>query len=61
MYILNIARAIKKMTVNKLIDFVFENYYKQIGFVKERSYYSMERLKRKNLLLLATKLIEKNT
>ena len=49
------------MTVNKLIDFVFENYYKQIGFVKERSYYSMERLKRKNLLLLATKLIEKNT
>ena len=61
MYILNIARAIKKMTVNKLIDFVFENYYKQIGFVKERSYYSTERLKRKNLLLLATKLIEKNT
>ena len=61
MYILNIARAIKKMTVNKLIDFVFENYYKQIGFVKERSYYSMERLKRKILLLLATKLIEKNT
>ena len=61
MYILNIARAIKKMTVNKLIDFVFENYYKQIGFVKERSNYSMERLKRKILLLLATKLIEKNT
>ena len=40
------------MTVN-------ENYYKPIGFVKESSYYSMKRLKRKDVLLLATKLIEK--
>ena len=41
------------------IDFLFENYYKGIGFVKESSYYSMKRLKRKDLLLLATKLIKK--
>ena len=39
-------------------DFIFENYYKQIEFVEKSSYYSMERLKRKDLLLLATKLME---
>ena len=58
MYTLNLARAIKKMTVNEIRDFIFENYYKQIGFSKECSYYSMKRLKRKDLLLLANKLIE---
>ena len=47
------------MTVNKLRDFIFENYYKQIGFVKEKSYYSIKRLKNKDLLLFATKLIKK--
>ena len=35
-----------------------DNYYKRIGFSKERSYYSMKRLK-KELLLLGNKLIEK--
>ena len=58
MYILNIASAIKNMSVNEIRDFSFEDYYKQIGFSKENSYYSMRRLK-KNLLLLATKLIKK--
>ena len=42
MYTLNIARAIKKMTVNKVRDFIFENYYKRIGFSKENSYYSIK-------------------
>ena len=59
MYILNIARAIKKVAVNELRHIIFENYCKRIGFVKERSYYSLKRFKRKDLLLLATKLIEK--
>ena len=59
MYILNIARAIKKMSINEIRDFSFENYYKRIGFSKENSYYSMKRLKKKDLLLLANKLIEK--
>ena len=59
MYILNILRAAKKMAFTELRDSIFENYYKLIGFVKERSYYSMKRLKRNHLLLLATKLIEK--
>ena len=59
MYTLNIVRAIKKKSVNEIRDFIFENYYKRIGFSKESSYYSMKRLKRKDLLLLANKLIEK--
>ena len=47
------------MAVNELRDFIFEDYYKEIAFVKESSYYSMKRLKRKYLLLLANKLIER--
>ena len=42
MYTLNIPRAIKKMSVNEIRYFIFENYYKQIGFSKESSYYSMK-------------------
>ena len=61
MYILNIARAIKKMSVIEIRDFNFENYYKWIEFSNENSYYSMKHLKRKGLLLLANKLIEKVT
>ena len=61
MYTLNIVKAIKKMSVNDIRDFIFENYYKQMGFSMEVSYYLMKRLKRKDLLLLANKLIEKNT
>ena len=59
MYILNIARAIKKISANKIRDFIFENYYKRIEFSKENSSYSMKRLKEKDLLLLTNKLIEK--
>ena len=59
MYILIIDRAIKKISVNEIRHFVFENYYKRIGFSKE-SYYSMKRLKKKkDFLFLANKLIEK--
>ena len=42
---LNIARAIKKMSVNKIRDIMFENYYKRIGLSKENSYDSMKCLK----------------
>ena len=62
MYILNISRAIKKMSGNKIRDFIFENYYKRIGISKENSHYSMKHLKKKkkkDLLLLANKLIAK--
>ena len=37
----------------------FENYNKRIGFSKENSYFSMKFLKKKGLLLLANKSIEK--
>ena len=47
------------MSVNKIKDFIFENYYEKYGFSKENSYYLMKRLKTKDLLLLANKLIEK--
>ena len=59
MYTLNTATAIKKMTVNELRDFIFEKYYQGIGFVKESSPFLMKRLKRKDFLLLSTKVIEK--
>ena len=36
MYILNLVRAIKKMSANEIRDFIFENYYKQFGFSKEK-------------------------
>ena len=35
MYTLNIARAIKKMSVNKIRNFVFENYYEELGCIKK--------------------------
>ena len=47
MYPLNTVKSIKKMSVNKL------------GYSTEQNFYSMKRLKRKYLLLLANKFIEK--
>ena len=47
MCILNLARAIKKVLVNEIRDFIFENFCNRIGFSKENSYYSVEHLKRK--------------
>ena len=40
MYILGVIHVVKNMSINKIKDFMFENYYKQIGFSKESSYYS---------------------
>ena len=34
MYTLNIGRATKHMTINEIKDFIFENYCKQIGFLR---------------------------
>ena len=41
------TKIIKKMSVNEIRDFIFENYYKQTDFSKEYCYYSMTRLKEK--------------
>ena len=59
MYILNIARAIKKISANEIRDFIFENYHKNIGFPKEKSYLFNETFEKKYLLLLKNKLIKK--
>ena len=47
------------MKIIELNDFLFENYYRQIGFSKKNSYHSMKHQSKKDLLFLATKLIEK--
>ena len=39
MYILNKVSAVKELK-----DFIFENYYQQMGFARENSYYSMKHL-----------------
>ena len=36
------------MSINEIRDFIFENCYKQTGFSKENSYYSMKNQKKKN-------------
>ena len=33
--ILNIAKAIKKISINEIKDVIFENYYKTIVFSKD--------------------------
>ena len=53
MYILNIASTIKKVTINELKDFIYEKYYKRVGFNEENE------TQKKDLLSLATKLTEK--
>ena len=34
------------MSANEIRDFIFENYYEQIGFCKENSYHAMKLLKK---------------
>ena len=55
MYILKITKAIKKMSINEIKYFIFENYYKRIEFSEETNYYSVKCFKKKDLLLLASK------
>ena len=60
MYILNFASTVKKMSVNEIRYLIFENYYKRVGFSKENSHCSINCFKKKkDLLLLAKKLIKK--
>ena len=58
MYIFNIAKAIKKMSVNEINDFIFENYCKELNFIKKAVIIQCNSGK-KYLLLLANKLGEK--
>ena len=42
-------------------DFIFENYYKGIGFVKERIYYSMESFEKKRFVVACNEVNRENT
>ena len=53
------CQSYKKMSVNEIEDFIFETYYKRIGFSNENSYYSMKSLKKEYLFLLTNTLREK--
>ena len=46
------------MSVNKIRDFIFVNYYKQIDFSRENSFYSIKHQKKKSTFF-AAKLTEK--
>ena len=46
------------MSINEIKDFVFENDCKRIGFSRKIGYNSMKRLNKKDLLLIANKLIK---
>ena len=59
MYPLNIFSTIKNMAIKEVKAVIYKNYFRPIGFVKESSYYSMTHQKKSDLILLATKLIEK--
>ena len=53
-YTLDIIKAIKRMSVNEIRGFIFENYYKRIGFSEESGCYLMKRLKkRKEKIIVA--------
>ena len=49
------------MSANEIKDFIFENYYKQIGFSKETSDYSMKHLKKKRFTVTRKQIYKKNT
>ena len=51
MYILDIARTIKKMSINEIGEFVFENYYKRIEFPKENSFLSINNQKKTSAIV----------
>ena len=40
------------MTLNELRDSIYKNYYKQVGFNKENSYYSMKHQQRKRSTII---------
>ena len=58
--IINVASAIKRISVNEIRDFVFENYYKQIRFSKKTVIIQWNISNRcKDILLFVYKLKEK--
>ena len=50
-YTLNITTARKKMSVNDIRVFIYENYSKRIGFSKEDSYCPLKRMKKRFIVV----------
>ena len=59
MYILNITKAIKKFSVNEITDFIFETYYKRIGFSKKICHYSMKWWEKKRFVVACKQIYSK--
>ena len=51
MYIINITRAIKKMSVKEIRDFIFENYCKRMGFFYRKQLLFNEMLGKKRFVV----------
>ena len=49
----------KRMTIKQFRDFIFESYYRRIGFTKENSYYSMKHQKKKRFIIICNQIIKK--
>ena len=50
MYILNITKAMKKMSISEIKNFFFENVYKRIDCSKESSDHLMKGLKKRFII-----------
>ena len=60
MYILKIAEAVKKMSVNEIRDFTFKNYYKRIRFSKKKQLFFNETLGKKRFVVACKQINRKN-
>ena len=60
MYILNISRAIKKLSVNEIKDSIVKNYYSLIGFSEEQLLFN-EKLEKKKFIAARKQIKRKNT
>ena len=49
------------MKVKDVREFIFENYYKEIGFTKKDNYYLLKKAEKRDFVLIATNLMKKNT
>ena len=57
MHTLNLDKAMKKVPVNNIKNFIFENHYKQIWFSNETS----ETLEKKTLIAASKQIIRQST
>ena len=60
MHILNISRAIKKLSVNEIKDSIVKNYYSLIGFSEEQLLFN-EKLEKKKFIAARKQIKRKNT